>query len=163
MSCIQTCKSENMIASRFDCLSKYGEPMTPIHERLYEQKSRHTSQTPIRNLPSNERPFLLAITGENRTLASMQRIREQKLLDKKVFEQKQKEATEFISKIKKQKDKMSEARENKIKLKQLRQLKEVQDMLKQREVIEQIKEKEKEHKRNNIIRKLNLSFCRENR
>lgn len=132
--------------------------MTPIHERLYEQKNRHTSQTPARNMPSNERPFLLAITGENRTLASMKRQREQKLLDRQVFEQKQKEANEFVSKIKKQKDKMNAARENKIKLKQLRQLKEVQDMLKQREVIEEIKEKEREHKRQAIIRKLNHNF-----
>ena len=49
----------------------------PIHERLYTSKNRTQLNTPLGQI-SRVKPALMAITGQNSTLASLQKIREQK-------------------------------------------------------------------------------------
>jgi len=75
----------------------------PVHERLYLQgaiKSNSKAQL----LSNKIKPNLLAIAGENQTLANLKRQRELKELQKVQHAEKRKEAEVFIDKIKKQKE-----------------------------------------------------------
>ena len=83
----------------------------PIHERLYFQSKNSRALDTI--FPTDQKPSLLAICGENQALAELRRQKEQKLIQRRIHEEKRKEAMEFVIKIKKEKEKQ-EQKKNKI-------------------------------------------------